>query len=134
MIRVYPASKLRHGPMWRELDDRTPNVQFHARWLKHNKIGTPDLPNEATQFWMQDVQDIKDADCVFVYAEPDDHLRGALVEAGIAIALGVPVYTIGKHPDYGTWQHHPNVHKVSSIEDAIEWATTRPGFMPRYMR
>jgi nucleoside 2-deoxyribosyltransferase len=134
MIRIYPASKLRHGPMWRALCDKTPAVQFHARWLKHNKIGTPDSSSEARQFWMQDVQDIKDADCVFIYAEPEDRLRGALVEAGIALALGIPVYVIGEHPDYGTWQHHPNVRKAASIKDAIEWATVRPGFVPRYMR
>lgn len=132
MIRIYPASKLRHGKMWRDLCDRTPTVQFHARWLKHNKIGTPDDPDNAKAFWLQDVQDIKDADGVFVYAEPEDRLRGALVEAGVAIALGVPVYVIGdRHPDYGTWQHHPTVRKVKTITDAIDQAThfRRPRYM-----
>ncbi len=130
MIRVYPASKLRHGPMWRDLDAQTPAVQFHARWLKHNKIGTPDTADKAREFWLQDVQDIKDADCVFVYAEPDDHLRGALVEAGIAIAFGVSVCVIGIHADYGTWQHHPRVHHATDMADALDWATNQ--LRPRY--
>lgn len=132
MIRVYTASKLRHGAMWRKLDEETPGITCYSRWLKHNRIVTPDTPENAREFWLQDTQDVRDADVVFVYAEPDDHLRGALVEAGIAIAMGVPVIVIGDHPDYGTWQYHPLVIKALTIEKAIHYClnshTIRRGY------
>ena len=122
MLRVYPASKLKHGAMWRKLCEDTSGIFLHARWLKHDRIHTPDTSDQAVMFWPQDVQDIKTADVVFVYAEKDDHLRGALVEAGIAIATGVPVVVIGNHPDYGTWQYHPLVVRALTIEKAIEYS------------
>ena len=121
MLRIYPASKLKHGAMWRELNENSPGIFLHARWLKHNRIHTPDTKDNAAKFWLEDAQDIRNADAVFVYAEKDDHLRGALVEAGVAIATGVPVIVIGDHSDYGTWQYHPLVVKALSIEKAIEY-------------
>lgn len=120
MLRVYTASKLKHAAMWRDLCARTYHVQFHARWLKHNSIGTPDTPEHAAEFWLQDEQDVKHADVVMVFASGDDHLRGALVEAGMAIAYGVPVIVVGTHPDYGTWQHHPGVMRVADLDAAVD--------------
>lgn len=120
MIRVYTASKLSKAAMWRELNKKWPHVIFHARWLKHNEIGTPDLPEYAPRFWMEDQQDVKTADAVLVYAEEGEHLRGALVEAGMAIAFIVPVIVVGEHPDYGTWRHHPCVTQVADLNEAAQ--------------
>lgn len=131
MLRVYTASKLKHAAMWRELCKTTPHVYFHARWLKHVAMGTPDEPEHAGAFWLQDEQDVRDADVVLVYAEPGEHLRGALVEAGIAIACGIPVIVIGDHNDYGTWQYHPGVSCAMSIDEALAHLTL---VRPRYHR
>lgn len=120
MFRIYTASKLRQAQMWQAIHDSHPDVYFHARWLKHTgKLKTPDTPENAKRFWIEDEQDVKHADAVFVFAEDDEHLRGALVEAGMAIAYGKPVYVIGEHPDYGTWQYHPAVVRVRTVEEAI---------------
>ncbi len=131
MIRVYTASKLKHAAMWREMCAATPHLQAHARWLKHSSIGTPDTPEHAAEFWLQDEQDVRDADAVLVYAADGDHLRGALVEAGIAIASGVPVVVVGKHPDYGTWQHHPGVTRMDDLASALLYLKT---IKPKYRR
>lgn len=131
MIRVYTASKLRHAAMWRELCAVTAHIQAHARWLKHSTLGTPDTPEHAAEFWLQDEQDVRDADAVLVYADGDDHLRGALVEAGIAIASGVPVIVIGKHADYGTWQYHPGVTRMDDLPSALAYLRS---LKPRYLR
>lgn len=132
MIRVYTASKLKHAAMWREMCATTPHIQAHARWLKHNAMGTPpDTPEHAAEFWMQNEQDVRDADAVLVYAAEDDHLRGALVEAGIAIATGVPVLVIGNHHDYGTWQHHPCVTRMDDLASALLYLKT---IKPKYRR
>lgn len=120
MIRVYTASKLSSAQMWRTLHAAWPHVYFHARWLKHNAIGTPDLQEFAPRFWLEDETDVRQADAVLVYGLPGEHLRGALVEAGMAIAFRVPVIVVGEHPDYGTWQHHPGVRRVPDLVAAYE--------------
>lgn len=118
MIRVYGASKLSNAPLWRDLHAKWPHVYFHARWLKHNEIGTPGLQEYAGRFWLEDESDVRHADALLIYAQEGEHLRGALVEAGMAIAFKIPVIVVGKHPDYGTWQHHPNVKRVDTLEAA----------------
>ena len=121
MLRIYTASKLRHAPKWRDICDKNSNFIFHARWLKHTRIGTPDGPEHAPAFWLQDQQDVKDSDALIVYAEKGDKLRGALVEVGMALAYGVPVILIGEHEDWATWRWHPGVHWVPDIDSAIEF-------------
>ncbi len=118
MIRVYTASKLSTAVEWRQMQLAWPHVIFHARWLRHVEIGTPDSPENAVRFWIEDQEDVASADAVLVYAKRGEHLRGALVEAGIAIACGVPVIVVGEHPDYGTWQYHPDVTRVGSFIEA----------------
>lgn len=120
MIRVYTASKLAQAATWRLLQKQWPQVFFHARWLRHNELGTPDTPENAARFWVEDEQDVKTADAVLLFAEPAEHLRGALVEAGIAIANNIPIIIVGEHPDYGTWQYHPGVARVADFQEAYE--------------
>ena len=118
MIRVYTASKLTTASEWRDLERSWPHVFFHARWLKHNLVGTPDLQQFAEKFWLEDEQDVRSADAVLVWGRSGEHLRGALVEAGMAIAFGVPVIVVGAHPDYGTWQYHKGVFRCEDIVSA----------------
>ena len=122
MKRVYTASKLKHAKMWKDICDKRHDVIFHARWLKHVQLGTPGTVDNARAFWQEDHQDVATSDALIVYAEEGDRLRGALVEAGIAIALGVPVFLVGDSPDFGTWQYHSMVivRGCSTIEDALE--------------
>jgi len=119
MLRVYPASELSRANTWRRLCDTNDHIILNARWLKHIKIGTPDTPDRARSFWLQDERDIKSADVLLVWAEDGEHLKGALVEVGMAIAYGVPVITVGKHCDYSTWQYHPGVTRAYSITHAM---------------
>jgi|ERR1700722_1957910 len=120
MIRVYTASKISTAQFWRDIHAKHPSVYFHARWIKHNAIGTPDLPGYAAKFWQENEEDIRCADALIIYGLDDEHLRGALVEAGIAIAADIPVYTVGDHKDYGTWQFHPGVTRAINIEQALQ--------------
>ena len=120
MIRVYTASKLAVAPFWKELQAKwAKDVFFHARWLRHVEVGTPDTPENAAYFWMEDEQDVETADALIVYARLEDHIRGALVEVGMAIAKNVPVIVIGTHPDYGTWQYHGGVTQAVDFDDAL---------------
>lgn len=114
MIKVYTASKLRHAEMWRTL--HMDGVEFTARWPRLHVGTVPDDPRYAKIFWVHDEEDVRASDVVLVYAELKDKLRGALVEAGMAIALGKDVIVVGEHDDFGTWQYHPLVHKARNMK------------------
>jgi nucleoside 2-deoxyribosyltransferase len=131
MIRVYFASALHHAPKWRQLCAKSTEIIAHARWLKHSTLGTPDTPDHAKEFWLEDEQDVRDADAVVVFAQGDDRLRGALIETGIALACQIPVFVIGDHQEYGTWKYHPGVTIVSDFDDLFEQIVW---LKPRYQR
>ncbi len=82
-------------------------------------MGEGDPEGSAFEFWQENEQDIITADYLLVYVESGDHLRGALVEAGIAIANRVRVIVVGDHPDYGTWKYHPNVEWADDMDEAL---------------
>jgi hypothetical protein len=120
MKRVYFASKLSEADRWRWLCKRRSDIIAHARWLKHEEIGTPDDSCHAPVFWRENEDDIDTADALVVYATEGQHLCGALVEVGIAIGVETPVYVVGDHPDYGTWCYHPGVTRVKTIDEALD--------------
>jgi hypothetical protein len=120
MIRVYTASKISTAPEWRDIHATHPHVHFHARWLKHNLKGTPDRADFASKFWLEDERDVHDCEALIVWAREGEHLRGALVEVGMAIAFGKPVIVVGTHADYSTWQHHPQCQLARDLAHALE--------------
>ena len=119
MVKVYMASKMGHAEKWRDLYSHHPEIHIVNGWCFLEPFIEP-TPDNARKFWQDDFDDISRCDVLILYAEKDEHLRGGLVEAGIALGLGKIVMVIGEHADYGTWQHHPSVWKSSSIEGALE--------------
>lgn len=120
MICYYVASKMKHASMWRELYGQHQNVHMVSRWpfLEPFIDATPE---NGVKFWDTDIADIRDADVLVVYAEEGEHLRGALVEVGVALALGKRVITVGDHTDYGTWQYHELVANVPTLADVFHF-------------
>jgi hypothetical protein len=118
VIRVYTASKLGHSRRWIDLRSSWQDVTFTARWPDMHATTGPPTPERARLHWLEDEEDVRSADVVLVYAEEGEHLRGALVEAGMGIALGKTIIVVGEHPDFGTWQHHPKVFRASDLEHA----------------
>ena len=116
-LRIYTASKLRHTEWWRQLRTDWPEFDWVSRWPVDHCGNIPDSDTFARWFWMQDVEDVSRCDVCVVFAERDDHLRGALVEAGIAIALHKTVIVVGQHEDYGTWQWHSSVRRVRDFDE-----------------
>lgn len=123
MLRIYGASKLKHAPLWKWLREEWPEVHFVSRWPWDHVGKVPDTPEFARVFWKEDQEDVSHADVLVVYAELEDKLRGALVEAGMAIMHGIPVLLVGPphHPDFSTWQYHPQVHRVATLAEAHTW-------------
>ena len=133
--KVYTASKIHHAAMWRTLRGEWADyVEFTARWPDHEgKLS--ESARYARVFWMQDIQDVVRADCVLVYGQPGEKLRGALVEAGAGIATGKHVVVVGNNPDFGSWQYHPLVTRVPSLDEALlqligEWRGTAAEAQP----
>lgn len=95
-----------------------------ARIYIASKMHVDPNPVNATRFWETDEKDIAACDVLICYAEDGEHLCGALVEVGIAIGYAKQIIIIDGHPDYGTWQYHPLVAKVSDLAAAFAWITS----------
>ena|SRR5438309_255045 len=119
-MKVYIASKIMYAERFRRLrtEWNAHRVEIYSRWLDqavHENSATPD---DFHIFWLTDEQDVKESDAVIVYGETGDTLRGALVEAGIAIGAGIPVIIVGDSPSFASWQYHPKVVRADSLEHA----------------
>lgn len=131
-LRVYFASKTSHAQKWRDYDLHSPVLKVTARWIKQvlldgecvitNPKLDKNLRDFAARCWIEDQQDVQCSDYLVLYAEEGEHLRGGLVETGIAIEYGIPVICIGSHPDYGSWQWHPMCLRLDSLEHLEAWA------------
>lgn len=121
-VKVYTASKLDQLGLWQRLAVEWPEVQFTARWVKNGV--TPELDARAdrkflTKAWQENLEDVLASDIVLVLPPPDgQHLRGALVEVGVALGAGKRVLLMSDHDDYGTWQNHPLVFKAHGVKQA----------------
>lgn len=133
-LRIYGASKIMEHEFWRSIRYKFPGVEWTARWPDLCLPATTgkDLnpsPRQAERAWLIDFQDVRNSDAVMVlHSGEDQKLRGALVEAGYALALNKPVLLIGRHPDYDSWQYYPlvknfsqRVERLGNIRDAIEF-------------
>lgn len=124
-IKVYTASKLEDGPLWRSLREAWPDIEIVARWpfLHITDDGAPGWPHDCAAhgaiFWQHDHDDVARCDVVLVYSAFDRPLTGALVEAGMGIALGKLVIVVGEHPSFGTWRFHPQVRRVPDLTSAL---------------
>lgn len=138
MIRVYPSSKVKHAPMWRELQKTVPHVFFNARWIKRAEIEKKEEMDvrDYRDLWSECLEDIRNSDALLLYAEDGDQLKGALVEVGMALAFGVKVILVTAVEDwyvYGTWMHY-NVTKCETIEQAMDYLYLKTGKSQRKSR
>lgn len=79
---IYVASKTAHASMWREY--RSVGAPIISTWIDEAGAG------ETTDFadlWTRCVMEARDALCLVLYRLPGEILKGALVEAGAALAM-----------------------------------------------
>jgi nucleoside 2-deoxyribosyltransferase len=119
MKNVYIASKMDRAGEWRKLYSYSDLINIVSRWPFLEPSVDP-TPNNAKKFWRTDYLDIQSCDFLICFAAGEDKLRGALVEAGMAIGMGKTVIVIGNHDDYGTWKYHEQVISFSTMEAALE--------------
>lgn len=119
-LKVYTATKIKHRDLFRKLREEWTEFHFTATWLDMKLISDFDAV-ECVKGWAQNEIDVAASAVTLVYAEQGDILRGALVEAGIAIGVGARVISVGDNYNYGTWRYHPKVHNVPTLLHAREW-------------
>lgn len=72
------------------------------------------------QYCADDVQGVKDADLYLGIFIATYHYRGALVEMGIALGVGIPVWLFGDKADGCIFSNHPSVIKFQEWGELVE--------------
>jgi len=130
--RVYVASRAslpERVDMWRAY--RAEGADILSTWIDEAGEGETDSFGE---LWSRIEAEIRAADRLVLYAELEDFpLKGALVEAGMAIGMGKPVFVVlprilleprSMRP-LGSWAAHPLVRMVSDARNAVfDWEVT----------
>lgn len=119
MKRVYLASKLEHEPLLHDFRvSLRADVIVVSRWLDMTSFEKKGTPADFVWCWLVDENDVRKCDILVVFGKTEDQLRGALVEVGMAIALGKLVIAVGDCKSYGSWQYHPQVIRVDNFSQA----------------
>lgn len=122
LTKFYVASRasLPERPaMWRRFRDQGVNIT--STWI--DEAGEGETACNA-ELWTRIEREVREADALVLYARADDFpLKGALVEVGMALALGRVVYVCA--PDVqldphslrplGSWAKHPLVTFVDDV-------------------
>ena len=109
---VYIASKTKHAWRWREL--RENGYPVISTWIDESGAGET---SDFADLWLRCVHEASHCDALILYREPDEILKGAWVEAGAALACGIPVFSVGC--EAFSFVNHPGVSTHSSIYAAI---------------
>lgn len=125
-MSIYVASRAsipERGAMWRKF--RADGLPIISSWIDEDGEGqTADFMD----LWSRIADEIRQSHDFVLYAEPGDFpLKGALIEAGIAIGRGIPIHTClpGVELDYrscrpiGSWINHPLVTRCDDIQQVM---------------
>lgn len=117
--KIYLASKLKHSKdVINMIVDNVFDVTWTNRWQWFENV-VSDSKENAQHFWENDFDDVDAADAVIVLGYKEDVLKGALVEAGYAIAQGKLVICVGLSESFSTWQYSQRVLRADSIDTAV---------------
>ncbi len=127
------ASLPERSEAWRKLRD-VDGYLIISSWID---VVTQPINADDTKplhaIWEDITQEVTTAERVIVYAEPDDFpLKGTLVEVGMALAVGTPIYLVLPNVDIeantfrpiGSWINHPLVKIVATMDEALSGADT----------
>lgn len=100
---IYVASRSCHAQMWR--DYRANGFNIVSTWI--DEAGEGETPDHA-DLMQRCTDEAQVADLCVVYTQTDDGpLVGALVEAGAALASGVPTIFVGPASAFRMVTKHP---------------------------
>lgn len=126
MTPVYVASRAsvpERGVMWRQF--RNNGFLITSSWIDEDGEGQT---TSMLDLWKRIESEITQSRYLVLYAEEGDFpLKGALIEAGIALGMGKPVVVclpnVEVHPrscrPIGSWIHHPHVLREDNVQRAL---------------
>lgn len=130
---IYVASRAsipEMAKMWRDL--RAEGIPIVSTWIDEAGEGeTADL----SALWVRISREVASAQALVLYAGPSHFsLKGALIEVGMALAHGKPVFAVLPMVDFeypsmrpvGSWLRHPLVTICDSTHSAIRSALAAP--------
>ncbi len=112
---LYCASKTKHADKWIQLREK--GVGISSTWIDLADVDREGIDLRA--LWVRCVREVESSTCLLAYREPDEVLKGALVEIGCALAAGIPVVAIGLDPAW-TVLRHPLVSSFETLADALK--------------
>jgi hypothetical protein len=109
---IYIASKTRHAARWRAM--REAGAPIISTWI--DEAGEGEIA-DLHDLWDRCLSESKSCQSLIVYREPQDVLKGAWVEIGAALAVGVPVYAVGL--DGFTISKYRSIKHFATIDEAF---------------
>ena len=116
---IYTASKTAHANRWRDL--RASGWPIVSTWIDDAGQG------ETTSFedlWLRCISEAASAYAILLYREPGEVLKGAFIEAGVALASGKPVHAIGCGEF--SFVNHPLVTQHETLDAALAALAVAP--------
>lgn len=113
---IYVASRVKHADRW--LAARAAGARINSSWIDEAGDGET---GDFGELWERIAREVAAADALMLYAADGDFpLKGALVEVGIAIQCGKPIYLCmpgvvveGRTSrPIGSWINHPLVTRI----------------------
>ena len=112
---IYVSSKLKHKDIWLACD-----LPISASWIHGKELP----PEECSDMWERYRDEIEKSDAYLLYVEPEDMLKGCILEMGMAFTARIPIVIIwaGSIEDLakkiGTIVYHKSVSIVGTLGDA----------------
>lgn len=108
----YIASKVKYAPLWRKM--RANGHKITSSWI--DEMEEVKKIEDCADLALRCVSDIMDAKFVVLYCSHGDLLKGALIEAGIAIGMGKEVRCVGNcHSISRVFKQHPLWTRYRSV-------------------
>lgn len=117
MKRIYVAGKWQDRKTISEIMTNMLSLghKITCDWTDH-EYPTENIEAKLMDYAIADIQGVIDCEVFIFYAVKFFDYRGALVEMGAALALGKPVYIIGKAINGCIFINHPLVTMLDSLE------------------
>lgn len=118
--RIYVSSIPGRAEMWKGLRDEK-GWNIVSTWIDESGPGQTAC---MTELWQRITTEVYSCDSLILYFGQNDRLlKGALVEAGMALSLGKHVFVVFEESltmaemenTLGSWLAHPNVIHVASL-------------------
>lgn len=109
---IYVASKTKHAEIWKDL--RRLGAPIISTWIDNL------YPKDMQDLWVRCIREASTAKALVLYCEPGDVLKGGFLEAGAALACGVPVFAVGC--EAYSFTNHPGVVQCSNLPLAVALA------------